>query len=213
MHESPQDPAETLPMWVTSTLSRAAESTVPARSAIMDRVRREAAGTRGMRAPMQRSRWTRRGVLSPFGAAAMAGALGLLLSVRTFGSLAATSAVSGFTTSASVIGDTVMPSLVPSLLPSLRDTMRIVEFVLRGREIEHAEVVGDFNRWRPTATSLVQRDSGEWSARVVVPRDMVRFAFITERQRVASRDVPPAAMQRAGPSARHGIVRSRIDSI
>ena len=163
---------------------------------------------------MRASRWTRRGLLTPFGAAAFAGMLGLLLSVRAVGMYGGLrgGVAHGTTMSAVVIGDTVMPSL--------RDTLRIVEFVLRGPAVRSAAVVGDFNAWRRGATRLERGADGAWHARVLVPRDVVRFAYAVNDESVDARDPSAAEAGRPAPhrapgdgAPRERAIRARIDSI
>ena len=232
-----------LPGWARAAFTLPASSDLEygparhaaARAAIMDRVRREPRPLRSdfaapdasratpriavhvasrLSAPMRASRWTRRGLLTPFGAAAFAGVLGLLLSVRAVGMYGGLRDVGahGATMSAVVIGDTVMPSL--------RDTLRIVEFVLRGPTVRSAAVVGDFNAWRRGATRLERRADGAWHARVIVPRDVVRFAYSVNDEPVdiptpsaaeADRQAPRSAPR--GNSSRESAIRARIDSI
>jgi hypothetical protein len=79
----------------------------------------------------------------------------------------------------------------------MRDTLRIVEFVLRGADVGSAAVVGDFNAWQSGATALHRDADGAWRARVLVPQDVVRFAYEVK----PTGDRPPH------------VVRARIDSI
>jgi len=51
------------------------------------------------------------------------------------------------------------------------DTLRIVEFVLRGSSVRTATVLGSFNAWNRGATPLEATGRDEWRARVLVPRD------------------------------------------
>jgi hypothetical protein len=96
-------------------------------------------------------RWPRRGVLSPFGATAIAALFAGMLSLQSLRLTAdgraggADSTAMFVQASAHTLGDTVVPAgahspgigardvVIPSLADSLlRDTLRIVEFVLRG---------------------------------------------------------------------------------
>jgi len=161
---------------------------------------------------MRASHWTRRGLLTPFGAAALAGVLGLMLSLRAATTLRDPRGAAGMTFSATVIGDTVMPSLGDTV----RDTLRIVEFVLRGPSdrapVRSADVIGDFNAWRRGATAMAQRDDGSWYARAVVPRDAVRFAYAVDDES-SHRDAAPAAHAGSGRGSPPHVMRARIDSI
>jgi hypothetical protein len=231
-HETDDTEGESLPEWAQEMLSRAgrgeaqgranpyAGATSGATAAIMQRVRKEPRPHRAaplrcpplFSPPMRASRWTRRGLLTPFGAAALAGVLGLMLSVRAVATLGGVGGASGMAMSAAVIGDTVMPSLGDRM----RDTLRIVEFVLRGPSavvaVRRADVVGDFNAWRRGATVMAQRADGTWYARVIVPRDAVRFAFAVNDEPVG---IPagPAGSPGAGRRSPPPVMRARIDSI
>ena len=91
------------------------------------------------------------------------------------GVTSAPSPLSGLTR---ILGDSVVPTRIESA-SSTRwlDTLRIVEFVLRGPAIQHAMVLGDFNQWRRGATPMVESIVGhEWRARVLVPRDALATA-------------------------------------
>lgn len=196
--------AEGLPSWVLDTIAAPVTSRDSARAAIMTRVRAERrphATMHRMSPSMRMSRWTRRGLLSPFGAAAFAGVLGLLLSVRSISTLAVTDGAPTMSATAVVLGDTVMPSF--------RDTLRIVEFVLRGADVRSAAVVGDFNEWRSGATTLERRSDGAWYARVVVPRRRVHFSYVVNDLPAPATDAGPGS----GVSMPPERLRARVDSI
>ncbi|MES2522798.1 MAG: hypothetical protein V4617_08890 [Gemmatimonadota bacterium] len=202
-----------LPAWAQSLLLEPVPSRSAARSAIMERVRRESAPRRTavvartqLSAPMRPSRWNRRGLLTPFGTAALASLLALVVGIRGIGSvdsMANTSMTNTITASATVLRDTVLPVASPSLQDAfragLRDTLRVVELVLRGPDVQDASVVGDFNAWQRGATAMQRRADGAWYAQVIVPRDVVRFAYVVNT--------------RAQPSRASGNTRVRIDSI
>jgi hypothetical protein len=195
------DAPESIPVWVQDEIARPVTSRGGSRAAIMTRVRAERrpmASTHRMSPPMRMSRWTRRGLLSPFGAAAFAGVLGLLLSVRSISTLQMTESAPSLSASAVVLRDTVMPSF--------RDTLRIVEFVLRGPNVRSADVVGDFNAWRRGANALERRSDGAWYARIVVPRNVVHFSYVVNDGQAAT-VLPPGV--RVPPDR----LRARIDSI
>jgi len=186
-----------LPAWAREWLSAKAESRPIARAAIMERVRALPAPQRAasrLSPSMRRTRWSRRGLLTPFGATAMAGVLGLLLCVRSLTSLGAAGApATGVTTAVWVIGDTVVPSL--GLRGTIRDTLRIVTFALRGEGVRSAAVVGDFNAWRNDSTRLVRQADGSWTARVIVPRDAVRYDFVVNDEPLRGAAAPPASAE------------------
>ncbi|HYW30056.1 MAG TPA: hypothetical protein VE869_01020 [Gemmatimonas sp.] len=222
-----------LPEWAVALLQEPAVSRRSARAAIMDRVRaepvhamkgRDARGAavqwrNRLRAPMRPSRWHRRGLLTPFGAAALAGLLALVIGGRSIGLVDGvrehtSDRMSGSTrhdgveavgisTSATVLRDTVVRatgrSLQEAFRVGLRDTLRVVELVLRGPDVARVAVVGDFNAWQRGATPMERRADGSWYAQVVVPRDVVRFAYVVNT--------------RAGTSKPAGSTRVQLDSI
>jgi hypothetical protein len=172
-----------VPRWVAELLKEQPASTPAARERIMSVVR-TMSPARTLAAPMRRSRWLRRGVLSPVGSAAATILLLLAGSLRMSGDyLLGTS----FEQSAIIVGDTIVDRVVSSaggggLHDTLRDTLRIVEFVVRGRGVERVEVAGEYDGWRTTA--LQKSDNGNaWRARLVVPRDALRFAFLVNNER------------------------------
>lgn len=184
--------SDTLPMWARERMGDPVHGRTGAREAIMARVRTlpvpQRASSR-LSPSMRSTRWARRGLLTPFGATAMAGVLGLLLCVRSFSALGA-AGVSPVTTSVMVLGDTVVPAfgdaahgaprgaLHGTLRDTLRDTLRIVAFALRGSNVKSVSVIGDFNAWRLDSTQLHRQPDGSWYARIVIPRDMVRYDFV-----------------------------------
>ena len=223
----------TLPGWARSALQEPAVSRPGARLAIMDLVRQEPAPRRALvrfarRLPsLQVPRWPRRGVLSPFGATAIAALFAGMLSLQSLRATAdgrisgADSTALLVQASAHTLRDTVVPAgtgpfgldargvAAPSLADTLfRDTLRIVEFVLRGAGVQSAGVVGDFNAWRPGVTPMTRVADGRWLARVLVPRDMVRFAYVVQ-------DRTPHAPGDANTDGRRPptVTRVRLDSI
>jgi hypothetical protein len=194
----PHEPFESaLPGWVRDALRDAfrdafrdaspdagpesSDRSAAARARVMAAVR-AAPVPRTLSAPMRPTRWVRRGVLSPIGGlmATVVMALTVLLhgdAGRSAGELV---------TLTQVLGDSVVPANIRSTDAAgsgrWLDTMRVVEFVIRGSTIHAASVLGDFNRWRRGATPMVASLAGrEWRARVLVPRDalaMVREASI-----------------------------------
>ena len=56
------------------------------------------------------------------------------------------------------------------------DTLRIVEFVLRGPSVHSASALGEFNRWQRAVTPLARVASNEWRVRVLVPRDALSMS-------------------------------------
>ncbi len=202
-----REPREHLTPWVRDALRHPASSSASQRSAIMDRVRREPA-PRLMEAPMRASRWMRRGLLTPMGGMAMVAAMVAMITLR---GVERHSAVGGLVGSALILGDSVVPhahtsgaARADTLGERLLDTLRIVEFVLRGPEVRSASVVGEFNAWQRGATALAHEGDGSWRARVLVPRDALQFAYV-----VNDAQVVPARAVRETPSTR----ASSADSI
>jgi hypothetical protein len=197
-----REPREHVTPWVRDALRHPASSSASQRSAIMDRVRREPA-PRLMEAPMRASRWMRRGLLTPMGGMAMVAAMVAMITLR---GIEQQRVVGGLVGSALILGDSVVPhehgpvagsARADSLGERLLDTLRIVEFVLRGPEVRTASVVGEFNAWQRGATTLTHGDDGSWRARVLVPRDALRFAYV-----VNDAQVVPTQSVREGPTSR-----------
>lgn len=186
---------EQLPAWVVGALQRSVSSAASRRSAIMDRVRREPS-PRVLSAPMRASRWSRRGLLTPFGGATMAALLMAALALR---GVELRGRGEPFESSVLVLRDSVVPvregAHPDSLRERLLDTMRVVEFVLHGASVRSASVVGDFNAWQRGATALARDTNGDWRARVLVPRDVVQYAYVVnDAQVVPARPVRGAFM-------------------
>ena len=89
--------------------------------------------------------------------------------------------LAGIQTTTHVLGDSVVPITENSATSGtqsvhrLLDTLRIVEFVVRGTSVHAASVLGDFNAWQRSATPLVSVGHHEWRARILVPRDALRL--------------------------------------
>jgi hypothetical protein len=209
---------ETLPDWADALLRAPTASRPAARAAIMDAVRREPRPRMRPRMPMRAlvpsmrvPRWPRRGLLTPVGAlvAMLFAATVSLQSVRSW--QATGSGHTALHTAAYILGDTVVPVAPDAARGTvgqvLHDTLRIVEFVLRGPGVRSAAVVGDFNAWRHGVTRLARGADGTWRARVVVPRDVVRFAYVVNDAELGT--PPPHAGTGASPAR----ARVRLDSI
>lgn len=178
-----RDPFEsTLPDWVGDALREPVDSHPDARARIMDAVR-TLPNVRARAVPMRPSRWLRRGVLSPLGGAMTTVVMVLAVMLR-IGAGAAD--LSDIVTVTRILGDSVVPTRHAGAdardgsAPVARwlDTMRVVEFVLRGSSVQGAAVLGDFNRWQRGATPLVAVGHHEWRARVLVPRDALTMAYL-----------------------------------
>lgn len=167
--------------------TRSASRLAAQRSAIMDRVRREPA-PHVLTAPMRASRWTRRGLLTPFGGMTLVALFAAAISLR---GLDARQGGNALETTALILGDSVVPvhegaGRADTVGERFLDTLRIVEFVLRGPSVRSATVVGDFNAWQRGGTALTRDSKDSWRARVLVPRDALRFAYVVNDTRVVN---------------------------
>lgn len=186
---------QSLSPWVVDALrnpapgsvTRSASRLAAQRSAIMDRVRREPA-PHILSAPMRASRWTRRGLVTPFGGMTLVALFFAAISLRGLDERHGAGALE---TTALILGDSVVPVhegavRADSVGERLLDTLRIVEFVLRGPSVHSATVIGDFNAWQRGATALTRDSHDSWRARVLVPRDALRFAYVVNDARVVN---------------------------
>lgn len=133
-------------------------------------------------APMPASRWLRRGLVSPVHSFVSLALLAVALLSHVPPNGVSAEGVHAF---ARVIGDSVVPTQSAWRAgPPARwlDTLRIVEFVLRGSSVHAAAVLGDFNRWKRGATQLVAVGNHEWRALALVPRDAVRVAYLVNNR-------------------------------
>lgn len=171
-----------LPSWASEALRAPVSSRTGSRDRIMHAVRGLPA-PRQLSAPaaaVRASRWFRRGSLTGAGGVFLTAVLAFMVSVHRGDQLAV---MARLQTSAVVLGDTVVPAVgaPDSLSARLLDTLRIVRFAIRGPHIGAAEVIGTFNGWRRGGTMLSNtgvNGADEWSARVLVPRDALDFAFM-----------------------------------
>ena len=191
---------EPLPYWMADALRRNVDSTATARLAIMDRVRRERANR--LSTPSRPSRWRRRGSFAPIAFLTVLGMLFVSVSLRDVGQRADLTIMNA----AYVIGDSVVPSrdTTPAAAgrpASFLDTLRIVEFVLRGGVTHSAVVVGDFNGWQRGATPMHRDGNGEWKTRALVPPDVLRYAYIVDDAQVIT--APPLSVVRNATPVRH----------
>lgn len=168
-----------LPDWVSDALRRPVDSRAETRALIMDRINRMPAPRRHS-APMRPSRWLRRGWLSPAGGFLTTTVLALIVVLRA----GVASGIPDVVTATRVLGDTVVPTRSAMTDEHWLDTLRIVEFVIRGTSVHAAAVLGDFNQWRRGATPLVETSPHEWRARVLVPRDALNVAYLVNGARL-----------------------------
>jgi len=197
-----------LPAWVTETLRHPVSAAASRRSAIMERVRKEPL-PRVLSAPMRASRWSRRGLLTPIGGAAV---MAMLLGVVSLRGVDALINRTAFETGVNILGDSVVPTRdygvrSDSIGARFLDTLRIVEFMLQGASVRSASVIGDFNAWQRGATSLTPDANGRWRTRVLVPRDAVIYAYVVNDAQLVS--AAPLTRHLSAPAAK----RSTGDSI
>ncbi len=193
-----REPLDTLlPSHLQTLLRTPASSSRAARARIMEQIRMMPAPRR-LRVPFAGSRWSRRGLLSPLGGLVTTVLLlcTIVLRMSPMDALLFETA-HGIETATLVLGDSVVPVSIANAdgrldeSPRARthddsltarmdgyarrvlDTLRIVEFVLRGSSIHTATVLGSFNAWNRGATPLATAGRDEWRARVLVPRDAV----------------------------------------
>ena len=174
----------TLPDWVVDALREPMDSRSGSRARIMMAVRTLPAPRRHA-APMRPSRWLRRGLLSPVGGVMTITVLALvsLLRMSTGGT-----ALADIVTVTRILGDSVVPRHVTASVIGgdnhWLDTLRIVEFVIRGSSVRAAAVLGDFNQWRRGVTPLLASGRHEWRARALVPRDALNVAYLVNGSQV-----------------------------
>ncbi len=173
----------TLPGWVVDALREPMDSRSGSRARIMTAVRALPAPRRHA-APMRPSRWLRRGLLSPAGSVMAITVVALvgLLRMNTGGT-----ALTDIVTVTRILGDSVVPRHVTSSLGGDNhwlDTLRIVEFVIRGSSVRAAAVLGDFNQWRRGGTPLIASGRHEWRARALVARDALNVAYLVNGSQV-----------------------------
>ncbi len=193
-----RDPIEpSLPDWVGDALREPVASRAGARTRIMEAVRGLPAPRR-MTAPMRPSRWLRRGLLSPVGSVMTTAAMALVVFMR-FASPGAS--VSDIVTATRVLGDSVVPAGAAATDGHWLDTLRIVEFVIRGSSVRAADVIGEFNQWRRGATPLASAGHNEWRARVLVPRDALEVAYlVNDAQVIPTEPLSARAMRATSPA-------------
>ncbi|MDQ6611535.1 MAG: hypothetical protein M3Y64_03805 [Gemmatimonadota bacterium] len=185
-----------LPEWAVCELHKPVRTSAEQRDRIMELVRVQPRPRRRASAAFH-PRWFRRGVLSSSGAAIAAMMTALLTIVGYPHS-------SGVTTApwaeATVIGDTVVSEGVTTRFAhAIADTLRIVRFALRAPNATRVALSGDFNSWNHTSTWLTfDKKSGVWTARVAVPRNATRYAFVVDGDRWMGAPTPMRAATAGG---------------
>lgn len=162
--------------WLCDTLQRTVTRDPYATSRIMRRVRAAAKEMPSPRTPFQRQ-----GVRHSIVGLALAASIGSITTVSTLNPAA--DGLRGRSTSA-VIGD--------SVASSLRDTLRLVRLLFEDPTARHVTVIGDFNRWDTSSTTLA-RDAGthRWSATLALRDGEHRYAFVVDGVRTIPLSVVP----------------------
>lgn len=80
---------------------------------------------------------------------------------------------------------------------AVRDTLRVVRFAFAGPTAARVALAADFTGWRPAAPLARDARSGAWTVTLVVPRDVVRYAFVVDGGR-GRYQVPAPALPAAG---------------
>jgi hypothetical protein len=185
---TPLEPFESnLPQWMRESLREPVAGNARDHDRIMHAVLAEARHQQRRRVPnmARRSGWRRRGVLSPLVGVITTLVMAVTVMMR-LEHLRASSPLDAVALLAytHVIGDSVVPRGSSEIDAPRRatngarwlDTLRVVEFVLRGPSVRSASALGEFNRWQRAITPLARVASNEWRARVLVPRDALSMS-------------------------------------
>lgn len=171
----------TLPEWAVAELQRPVRVDSAQPDRIMDLVRLSERPRRRANTAAFHPRWFRRGMLSPSGAA-MAAAFTAMLTFAGFPQ--ATGKPMTLWADATVIGDTVVSGkegVTTRFATALVDTLRIVRFALRAPGATRVALSGEFNSWSRSTTWLTRdAKTGVWYARIAVPRNASRYAFVVD---------------------------------
>ena len=146
-------------------------TSVRAKNAIMERVRREArACGRDGALSFSVGRTARHSIIG----LALAAGIG---SITTLSSLAPAPAAGVRAASTStVIGDTVVNRL--------RDTLRLVRLIFDDPSARQVAVVGDFNGWRGESTRMQREtDTGRWTVTLALRDGAHRYAIVVDNTR------------------------------
>ena len=63
---------------------------------------------------------------------------------------------------------------------SAHSNLRAVNFVCQSPEAKFVSLVGDFNRWHPTANPMSRSPDGAWLARVELRHGHHRYAYLVD---------------------------------
>ncbi len=190
-HFAPEhDPMGTgpLPGWMGDALRAPVASRPEARARIMAQVRALPAPRR-LSVPLGQpaSRWRRRGSLSGLGGALLAALLTIAVGVRQGDRHALAQRVHP---TAIIVGDSAVPvrgadSLAAIVSGRLLDTMKVVDYVVRGANVQRAHVQHAVRDPRAKdahpvpfhPTRLTRVSANEWRVRALLPRDAVAVSF------------------------------------
>lgn len=177
-----------LPPWMADALRAPVTSRPEARVRIMAQVRALPAPHRLSMPLVQRaSRWRRRGALTGLGGALLTAMLTVAVGLRQSDQQALAHRVHS---TAMVVGDSAVPvrgadSLVAIMSGRLLDTMKVVEYVVQGRDVRTVRVQHAVRDERATdahvvpfePTQLTRVSDTEWRVRALLPRDAIAVAF------------------------------------
>lgn len=198
----------TLPDWAVGELQRPVRGTAEQRQRIMELVRTSERPRRRTTAAYY-PRWYRRGVLSPTGAAIAAMFTAM---VTLFGLPQSAGTPATFWTEAAVIRDTVVSSersMTSRIASSIVDTLRIVRFAIKAPGATRVALSGEFNSWSKNTTWMTRdEETGLWIARIAVPRNADKYAFVVDGDEMVNAPAPHRVdVESVSPSA------LRVDSI
>lgn len=188
-HVSPDhDDASAIPGWMGDALRAPVTSRPEARARIMAQVRTLPAPHRLSTPRVQHaSRWRRRGALTGLGGTLLAAMLTIAVGIRQGDRHTLAQRVHPI---AIVVGDSAVPvrgadSLAAIMSGRLLDTMKVVEYVVRGSNVHDVQVRRAMrderaNEAHPVPfqpTQLRRVSDSEWRVRALLPRDAVAVTF------------------------------------
>jgi hypothetical protein len=177
-----------IPGWMGDALRAPVVSRPEARARIMAQVRALPAPRR-LSIPLVQhaSRWRRRGSLTGLGGALLAAMLTIAVGVRQGDRHALAQRVQP---AVLVVGDSAVPvrgadSLAAIMSGRLLDTMKVVEYVVRGSNVHRVQVQHAVRDEHATEahpvpfqpTQLTRVSDTEWRVRALLPRDAVAVSF------------------------------------
>lgn len=169
-----------LPEWAVGELQRPVQGTAEQRQRIMELVRSAERPRRRASVAAYQPRWFRRGVLSPSGAAIAAAFTAMMTLAGLPQNVGAPTAL---WSDATIIRDTVVSSepMTSRIASAIVDTLRIVKFAIRAPGASRVALSGEFNSWSKTTTWMSRDEkTGMWTARIAVPRNAERYAFVVD---------------------------------